>query len=324
MKVLLIKDVYKLGRAGEVKKVANGYGRNYLIPQGLAVLATPGALSQADRIRTTAEVRRAVENQELSGIAEQLSELELVFAAKAGETGKLYGSVTTQMISDAIKEAAEVEVDRRQVDSQPIRMLGVHKVNVRLTMDLIPEIRVLVHREGEPPESALDFVEGEEAEIEAVETTAELEDSAEEAEDVEAEEPADDIEAVSEEEIVESETIAELEDTAQEAMDVEAEELADDVEMVSEEELVESETAAELEDTAEEAMDVEAEEPADDIEIVSEAELVESETTGELEDTAEEAEDVEAEEPTDEVETVSEAELVESETPAEEQADDAE
>ena len=252
MKVLLIKDVYKLGRAGEVKKVANGYGRNYLIPQGLAVLATPGALSQADRIRTTAEVRRAVETKELSGIAEQLSELELVFAAKAGETGKLYGSVTTQMISDAIKEAAEIEVDRRQVDSQPIRMLGVHKVSVRLTMDLISEIRVLVHREGEPPESALAFVEGEEVDIEALETIDELEDTA-----------------------------AELEDTAEEAEDLGAEEPADDVETVSEAELVESETAAELEDTAEETEDLEAEEPADEVEMVSEAELVESETAAE-------------------------------------------
>jgi large subunit ribosomal protein L9 len=324
MKILLIKDVYKLGRAGEVKKVANGYGRNYLIPQGLAVLATPGALSQADRIRTTAEVRRAVENQELSGIAEQLSELELVFAAKAGETGKLYGSVTAQMISDAIKEAAEVEVDRRQIDSQPIRMLGVHKVNVRLTLDLIPEIRVLVHREGEPPESALAFVEGEEVDIEAVETTAELEDTAEEAEQVEAEELADDVEMVSEDELVESETAAELEYTAEETEDLEAEEPADEVEMVSEAELVESETAAELEDTAEEAEDLGAEEPADEVETVSEAELVESETAAELEYTAEEAEDLGAEEPADEVETVSEAELVESETAAEEQADDAE
>lgn len=174
MKVLLIKDVYKLGRAGDVKKVANGYGRNYLIPQGMAVLATPGSLSQADSIRKTAEVKRVAENEELSGLAEQLSELQLIFAAKAGETGKLYGSITTTMITDAIKEETEAEVERRQIDTQPIRMLGVHNVNVRLTMDLIPEITVVVHREGETPESAFEFEAEQEAELTAGEITDEL------------------------------------------------------------------------------------------------------------------------------------------------------
>ena len=161
MKVLLIKDVYKLGRAGDIKKVDNGYGRNYLIPQGLAVLATPGAVGQSDRIRVSAEASRAIENKELSGLAEQISELKLVFGAKAGETGKLYGSVTTQMIAESIENELGVELDKRQIDTQPIRMLGVHTVNVRLTIDLIPEVIVLVHREGEAPETAYNFVEGE-------------------------------------------------------------------------------------------------------------------------------------------------------------------
>ena len=164
MKVLLIKDVYKLGRAGDVKKVATGYGRNYLIPQSLAVLATPGALKQADRIREQAETRRAIENVELSGLADQLSGLRLIFPAKAGETGKLYGSVTPQMITDAIKEQIEVDLDRRQIDTQPIRTIGLHKANVRLTIDLIPELEVLVHLEGESPESALIPLEGEQVE----------------------------------------------------------------------------------------------------------------------------------------------------------------
>jgi len=164
MKVLLIKDVYKLGRAGDIKKVATGYGRNYLIPQGLAVLATPGALKQVDHIREQAETKRAIENKELSGLAKQLSKLQLVFPVKAGETGKLYGSVTTQMLSEAIQEKLGVEIERHQIDTQPIRTLGVHKVNIRLTIDLIPEMTVLVHREGESPESALAFVPEEETE----------------------------------------------------------------------------------------------------------------------------------------------------------------
>ncbi len=149
MKVLLLKDVYKLGRAGDVKRVADGYGRNFLIPQGLATLATPGALKQAEHIRTEAAASRAILNKEMSGVAEQLSKVTLAFAAKAGETGKLYGSITPQMIVDAIKEKTGLEVNRRQLDSQPIRVLGEHKVHIRLTMDLVPVVNVIVHREGE-------------------------------------------------------------------------------------------------------------------------------------------------------------------------------
>jgi large subunit ribosomal protein L9 len=149
MKVLLIRDVYKLGRAGDVKKVADGYGRNYLIPQGLAVLATSGALNQAKNIRESADIKRAALNQEMGGIAEMLSNLTLTFAAKAGETDKLYGSITSQMVVDAVKEKLGIELNRRQVDHEPIRTLGTHTVNVRLTIDLIPKITIIVHREGE-------------------------------------------------------------------------------------------------------------------------------------------------------------------------------
>ena len=169
MKVLLIKDVYKLGKAGDVKKVADGYGRNFLMPQGLAILATPGALKQTTYIRKKADVNRAVLNKEMQSVAEAISDLTVTFPVKAGETGKLYGSITPVMISDAIKEATEIEINRRQIDSQPIRNLGVHKVEIRLTIDLVPEITVIVHREGELPESAFE----EEQEIQQESDTAE-------------------------------------------------------------------------------------------------------------------------------------------------------
>ncbi len=149
MKVLLLKDVYKLGRAGDVKRVADGYGRNYLLPQGMAILATADTLKMAERIREKANVQRAIVNQEMDVVAKQLAGLSLTFPAKASETGKLYGSITTQMIADAIKEKSGVEVARRQIDSQPLRMLGEYKVHIRLTVDLIPTIDVIVYREGE-------------------------------------------------------------------------------------------------------------------------------------------------------------------------------
>ena len=151
MKVLLLKDVYKLGRAGDVKKVADGYGRNFLIPQGLAVLATIGAIKQAESIRNRAAQQRQELNQTMSGLSEKLTNLVVGFPMRAGETGKLYGSITTQMIADAISKKVGQEVDRRHIETQPIRVLGEHKVTVRLTVDLNPEVKVIVHREGETP-----------------------------------------------------------------------------------------------------------------------------------------------------------------------------
>ena len=149
MRVMLLKDVYKLGRAGDVKKVADGYGRNYLIPQGPAVLATAGALKQVAHIKAKAAEQRAIINKEMEAIAQVLNGILLTFTSRASETGKLYGSVTTQMIVDAIKEKTGVEIARRQVDTQPIRVLGEYKVNIRLTVDHIPFLKVVVYREGE-------------------------------------------------------------------------------------------------------------------------------------------------------------------------------
>ncbi len=154
MKVLLLKDVYKLGHAGDVKKVADGYGRNYLIPQRLAVLATPGALKQAEALRQNAAIARAKLNTELSGVAEKLNALTLTFAVKAGETGKLYGSITPAHVAEEIKRVSGLEVDRRNVGHQPLRELGEYKVPVRLTTDLIPSIKVIIHREGEALKTA--------------------------------------------------------------------------------------------------------------------------------------------------------------------------
>lgn len=195
MEVMLLKDVYKLGRAGEVKRVANGYGRNFLIPQGMATMATPGALTQSGRIMASAEEERARLNQELTAVYEQLNDLQLNFPVKAGETGKLYGSVTTQMISEAIMELKGIEVDRMQIISEPIRALGVHPVKARLTVDLIAELAIVVHREELPPESAFEQVVEEaedteafadlQAELEAEEAEAEAAAEAEESEQAE-------------------------------------------------------------------------------------------------------------------------------------------
>ena len=210
MKILLLKDVYKLGRAGDVKKVAAGYGRNYLIPQGLAVLATPGALKQAEYIREKATTQRDALNKEMSNVADKMKGLVLSFSAKASETDKLYGSISTHMIAESLTERLGVEIIRRQIDSQPLRNIGVHNVPVRLTVDLVPEVTVIVFREGETPQTILDEIE-----VEAAESALEMEAEAAQ-EIVEVEEETFEIEDIMPSEAGEPEiekTVDELEET---------------------------------------------------------------------------------------------------------------
>jgi len=213
MKVLLLKDVYKLGRAGDVKKVADGYARNFLLPQGLGVMATSGSLKQVERIRKSADELRLRLNQELSAVAEKLNGLTLAFPVKAGETGKLYGSITNSMIAEKIEQDIGTEIDRRQIDIQPIKLLGVHHAVVRLTIDLVPEITILVHRESEPAESAY-AAQAEDADIAAMVV-----------EELEEQEAADE-----EAEAAESETTSETESEAELSEPVEVEEAGDEEE----------------------------------------------------------------------------------------------
>ena len=108
------------------------------------------------KIKSQAEVRRSSQNEELKGLADQIKEVTLTFPAKAGDTGKLYGSITTQDIATALTEQVRFEVKRQQVDIQPIRALGEFTAHIRLTMDLVPEFKIIVHREGESAESVTD------------------------------------------------------------------------------------------------------------------------------------------------------------------------
>ena len=170
MKVLLIQDVDNLGYAGDVKKVANGFGRNYLIPQQMAVLATPGALKQAETIRKTAEKQRAQQTADAQAVANQLAGLQLAFERRAGETGKLYGSVTSADIVEAIFEKTQIEVDRRKVAlPEPIRTLGEQEVAIKLMIDVSTTIKVTVVPEG----GVLEKERLDEAVIEEIEATAE-------------------------------------------------------------------------------------------------------------------------------------------------------
>lgn len=188
MKVLLLKDVYKLGRAGEVKKVANGYARNYLIPRGLAVLATPSALKMAEHIKKQAVRQRKELNDQFGALAERLDGKVIYFAVKASEQGKLYGSVNAQRIAEKLTEELGEEINKHQVDTQPIRLLGQYDVPIRLTMDLNPTIKVVIYREGEAPPALGEIAGAEPEATEASAPAAEAEAEAEEAPKAETEE----------------------------------------------------------------------------------------------------------------------------------------
>lgn len=147
MKVLLKQDIDNIGLAGEVHKVSDGYGRNFLLPKGLAVVASPSMMKQADVWRNKAEARRAELRAEYQALATKIEGVRLTFTARAGETGKLYGSITTSQIADDLNEALGTEIDRRKVGVEPLRQLGEHKVVVRLSGDFQPELTVVIENE---------------------------------------------------------------------------------------------------------------------------------------------------------------------------------
>ncbi len=147
MKLILTKDVAELGNKGQVVTVADGYGRNYLVPRSLAVKATDGALRQAEAMRVSREEALNAARQEAEGYAQSLTGTRVVVAARAGDEGKLFGSIGDGDIAAAITKFTGITVDRKIVDiDAPIREIGLHEVLLRphsevefaVTLDVIP------------------------------------------------------------------------------------------------------------------------------------------------------------------------------------------
>ena len=154
MQVILITDVPSLGQVGDVKSVADGYARNYLIPRGLAKPATAGERKQAEQHKRTAAKQALRDLENAQSIAERLSQMTLVFQARAGEGTKLYGSITSANIADRIGQELGKDFDRRQVQlDESLRQLGTHRVPVRLMANIVPEVIVVIEREGGEPET---------------------------------------------------------------------------------------------------------------------------------------------------------------------------
>jgi large subunit ribosomal protein L9 len=153
MEVLLLQDVERLGQSGEVKRVADGYARNYLFPRNLAVVATPGAIKQAEQQQKAEARREAQALTEAQALAQALDGQVVTFQARAGETDRLYGSITNVNIADALSEMVGEEVDRRKIElEEPLKDLGTHAVTIRLAAEAEAKVTVVIEREEDATE----------------------------------------------------------------------------------------------------------------------------------------------------------------------------
>lgn len=144
MNVILREDIAGVGRRGDIVTVADGHARNYLLPRGLAFVATDGAVAQANAMRRRRDLREAADRESARNVAEALTAKTFTIKAKAGNEGRLFGSVTTSDIAGALAAQAGVTLDRKKVVSQPIRTTGNHTAVVRLHADVECTIKINV------------------------------------------------------------------------------------------------------------------------------------------------------------------------------------
>lgn len=144
MKVILREDIDGVGRRGDIVVVADGHARNFLLPKGKAITATDGAVAQAAAMRKARDLRVAADREAAEAQAAILTAASLVITARAGNEGRLFGSVTAADVADVIKSATGIEVDRKRVTVPQIRAVGEHAVTVRLHADVDCSLTVAV------------------------------------------------------------------------------------------------------------------------------------------------------------------------------------
>jgi large subunit ribosomal protein L9 len=148
MKVVFLKDVSSKGKAGEIREVADGYARNFLFPRGLASMATADAMKKAHDQEQGKIRRKEKLHDELSELAKQIEGKELHFKAKAGEKGRLHGSITSAQIAEQLAGMVNSEIDKKKiVMKEPLRQLGEHEVVIELSRDVEAKIRVVIEEE---------------------------------------------------------------------------------------------------------------------------------------------------------------------------------
>ena len=148
MKVILTKDVPKLGKSGEMKQVTDGYATNFLIPQGLAVSAAGGAYRAWQHDVASREEKRKKEREEADIAATRIASTTLTMGVKVGEGGKLYGSITSKDIADALARRG-IDIDRHKIDlEEPLKTLGTYKVAIKVFGGMTPEVTIVVEPKG--------------------------------------------------------------------------------------------------------------------------------------------------------------------------------
>ena len=148
MKVLFVKDVKGTARGGEIKEVADGFARNFLLPKGLAVVATEGAKKSVSVLKKIADTKKERAKTEAEALAEQLAGIRVTFKAKVGDQHRLYGSITSADIAEAVSKKLGHELDKRKVElPEPLRHLGEFQVPVRVTAELEPTVTVVIEKE---------------------------------------------------------------------------------------------------------------------------------------------------------------------------------
>lgn len=150
MKVIFLQDVPNVASAGQVKEVADGYSRNYLLPRKLAVVATPAELNKLEAQRQADARRQARSEQEAEALAQTLQGMTLVFKARVGDKDRIYGSITSSDIASELKKLSGHDVDKRRIElEEPIRELGSHQVSIKLTKNVTADVSVVVEKEEE-------------------------------------------------------------------------------------------------------------------------------------------------------------------------------
>lgn len=172
MKVLFLEDVSGVALGGEVKEVKNGFARNYLLPQRLAVLATRDAMQRVDRLKKQAEETRLKTLSDMRTLAKEVDGIQVNVEMRAGASGRLYGSVTNAVVASQLSEMIGRDVDRRTVEiTEPIRESGRFTLHLRLHSEVDATITVLVHPMGADPDEFLSSI------LEREEQAAETEES---------------------------------------------------------------------------------------------------------------------------------------------------
>jgi large subunit ribosomal protein L9 len=147
MKIILRQDHEKLGKIGEIVEVKNGYARNYLIPRKIGYIATPGNLRTLEEEKKQLVDRQTKDLHHAEKVAAEMEKLSITLKVKVGEDEKLFGSVTSQMIADALLEKG-MTVDKRVIElDEPIKALGIYTVNVKLHTNVVGKVKVWVVRE---------------------------------------------------------------------------------------------------------------------------------------------------------------------------------